>query len=395
MTLESSQKRTGILLGGSGLIGGAITHYFKKLGYLGYDLWAPNSKKLSLRVPEDIQQYFETYRPSFIINTAIAPIDSDPLLSLETNYLGSINLAKVAIALNIPYIHLSSAATMPAGLNLKEDDHLALNPNLSNYCKSKLMTELTLQHMWKTMGLDCTIIRLAVVYGKHDHKIQGLHRLIYSVVDQAMPVLFTKEDAIHSYSHTKKLPPFIHYILEHRPEFSRQVYNFVDPEPILLSEAILTIKTYLQLSTPKEIYAPYYLAKIAKSWLCWMVKKLNRVGIEARVPAELQFLENFYQSQTLSSEKLAKSSYGIRDREITFFSSLPSLLEYYLTRWEHLNLVSLNDYQFFDPKRQVESFISEPHNFLENTHRNLKKTSHTFKENGKHMDANQQNRINP
>ena len=87
MALESSQKKQGILLGGSGLIGGAITYYFKKLTGDDYDLLAPNSKKLSLRVPEDIKDYLQKIQPDFIINTAIAAIDADPLLSFETNLI--------------------------------------------------------------------------------------------------------------------------------------------------------------------------------------------------------------------------------------------------------------------------------------------------------------------
>jgi nucleoside-diphosphate-sugar epimerase len=371
MTLESSQKKTGILLGGSGLIGGAITHYFKTLQDLNYELLAPNSKKLSLRVPEDIKQYLQRLKPDFIINTAIAALDSDPLLSFETNYLGTINLAKAAIALNIPYIHFSSAATMPSGVNLKEGNQLSLTADLTNYTKSKLMTELSLKHMWETMGLDCTIIRLGVVYGKHDHKIQGFHRLFFSIADQAMPVMLTKPDVAHSYTHTKKLPPFVQYILNHREEFSGQTYNFVDPEPVLLSEIILTIKAYLQLSTPREIYVPYHLSKLARTGLCWLMRKLSGIGIEARMPAEMQFLDNFYQTQTLSADKLTKSSYGLRDRDITVFSRLPVLLEYYLTRWVHLNLVSLRDYDFFDPKNRADDFQYNPGKLLKNIHQNM------------------------
>lgn len=371
MAFENLQKKQGIILGGSGLIGGAITYYFKTLAGDDYDLLAPNSKKLSLRVPEDIKQYLQKIQPDFIINAAIASIDADPLLSFETNYLGSINLAKAALALKIPYIHFSSAATMPNDLNMREDNQLILTQNLSNYTKSKLMTELTLRHMWETMGLDCTIIRLAVVYGKHDHKIQGFHRMFFSIADQAMPVLVTKPGVKHSYSNTKKLPPFIHYILEHRDEFSGQVYNFVDQEPVELAKIILTIKAYLQLNTPKEIYVPYRFAKFVQTCLAWSMKKLSRIGIEARMPAELQFLENFYHSQTLSPEKLAQSSYGLRQSEVTVFSELPSLIEYYLTRWEHLNLVSLNEHEFFDPKKRAEDFLHSPSDLMEKIHGNM------------------------
>lgn len=373
-------KKLGVLLGGSGLIGGAITYYFKKMADQEIELLSPNSKKLSLRVPNDIKQYFKKIKPDFIINSAIASLDSDPQLALETNYIGSINLARAAISLNIPYIHFSSSATLPGGLDLSEDDRLPLTPELSNYAKSKLMAELTLQHLWETEGLDCTIIRLGVVYGKHDHKIQGFHRLFFSIVDQAMPVMMTKPGILHSYTNTRKIPPFVHYILNHRDEFSGQIYNFVDKNPVDLSELILTIKSYLQLSLPKEIYVPYSIAQIGKAILSWLTKKLSIISIETRMPAELMFLKNFYQTQTLSTDKLARSSYGLPEQEKTVFSELPSMIEYYLTRWEHLNLISSFNESFYHPGMLGADFSTAPDKLLEAAHNHKLKEIENFME---------------
>jgi len=192
-------KKLGVLIGGSGLIGGTLLHYFKTRTNDDIEILAPNSKHLSLREPEDIQQYFRRFKPDFIINTAITAIDSDPQFAFEVNYLGSINLAKMAAEMNIPYIHFSSAAVMPIGENLSEDDVLPLSPKMSNYVKSKLMAELTLKHLREKQGLDYSVVRLAVVYGKHDHKIQGFHRLLFSIIDQAMPLMLTRRGVKHSF----------------------------------------------------------------------------------------------------------------------------------------------------------------------------------------------------
>ncbi len=359
-----SPKKVGVLLGGSGLIGGAITHYFKKMANRRIELFSPNSKKLSLRVPNDIKQYLKKIKPDFIINTAISSLDSDPQLALETNYLGSVNLAKAALSLKIPYIHFSSSATMPNGLNLSEEDNLTLTPELANYAKSKLMAEITLRHLCETQGLDCTIIRLGVVYGKHDHKIQGFHRLLFSIADQAMPAMMTKKGVLHSYTNARKIAPFVHYILEHRNEFTKQTYNFVDRNPVYLAELILTIKSYLQLKLPREIYIPYPLARMGRAILTWLVRKMSIISIEARMPAELMFLENFYISQTLSPDKLANSSYGLPEPDRTVFSELPSMLEYYLTRWEHLNLISSFNESYFHPDMLGERFTRTPEEIL-------------------------------
>ena len=166
-------------------------------------------------------------RPSgaIIPRSIFSTSSSDALLSYEVNYLGSINLARVALALGIPYIHISSAATLPPGDNLTEEDHLPLDRSLSNYAKSKLMTEMTLKHMHEKYGLDYTLIRMAIVYGAHDHKIQGINRLLFNIVDRAMPFMLTKKKGVlHSYSNASKVPFFIHHILKNREEFSGQTY---------------------------------------------------------------------------------------------------------------------------------------------------------------------------
>lgn len=365
ITTPARPKRLGVLVGGSGLIGGALMHYFKTKTDESIDVLSPNSKKLSLREPDDILRYFRKYRPDFIINAAIAAIDADAQLAYEVNYLGAVHLARVAMALDIPYIHFSSAAIMPDGENLDENALRPLSADLSNYAKSKLLAELTLRHLHETRGLDYTGIRLGVVYGKHDHKIQGFHRLFFSIMNRAMPVMLTRRGVRHSYTHAKKLPPFVHYLLDHRQEFAGRTYNFVDPQPVELAAVILTIKRYLELAIPREIYVPYPLAKFGRSALELLVRGLSRVGVEARMPGELMFLENFYKSQTLSPARLLGSSYRDLQPEVTVYSKLPEMIEYYLTRWEQLNLISSYNREIFDPGHRREVFVSDPRRLLE------------------------------
>lgn len=364
-----TSKRIGVVIGGSGLIGGALTHFYKTTSRT-TEILAPSSKKLSLRVPDDIKQYFNHYRPAFIINAAIAPIDSNPQMALETNYLGTVNLAQIALDLGIPYIHISTAATLPPGENLIEDEHLPLTGDLPNYPKSKLMAELTLKHLGKTQGLDYTIIRLAIVYGEHDHKIQGFNRLIFSIANQSLPFMLTKKGVMHSYSNNIKLSHFIDYIIDRRKEFSGKTYHFVDPEPVELTQLIFSIKSQLGLKTPWNICVPYGLANTGKACIRWIVKKMIRIGIEARIPAELMFIENFYKSQTLSSKKLKDSSYKDPAPKVTVFTELPAIIEYYLTRWKHLNLLSISDENQKRHQNWILDFQDSPTTLLDNLHNN-------------------------
>jgi nucleoside-diphosphate-sugar epimerase len=359
-----NDKKLGVLIGGSGLIGGGILNYFKTSNKEEFELLAPNSKRLSLRESEDIRIYLKRYTPDFIINTAITTIDSNPLLTLETNYLGTVNLARAAVDLGIPYIHFSSAAVMPTGENLGEDDQLRLTPELDNYPKSKLLAELALQEMHRTLGLDYTNIRLAVVYGAHDHKIQGFQRMLFSLADQTMPFLFTNQQAMHSYSNAKKVPSFVHHLLTHREEFSGQTVHFVDPNPVSLSQLILTIKSYLELKRPREIFLPYRLAKFGAKSMVALTRILRRIGIESKMPPELMFLKNFYQTQTLSATKLGQSSFVDPNPRATVFTELPMLIQYYLARWEDLNLILPYDKVYFDPSKRADIFLNDPEQML-------------------------------
>ncbi|BHH82519.1 NAD-dependent epimerase/dehydratase family protein [Desulforhopalus sp. 52FAK] len=357
-------KKIAVLTGGSGLIGGTIVNFYKKNHPDTVDIRAPSSKKLSLREEEDIKRYLLEVKPDFVINAAMANLAASGQLSYEVNYKGPINLARAANALNIPYIHISSAATLPQGENLTEADTLPLSASLSNYAKSKLMAELSLEKMARESGLDYTCIRLAIVYGAHDHKIQGFHRLLFSVADEAIPVLFTKKGILHSYTNSRKLPYFINHALNNRAEFSGNTYHFVDKNPVDLATLILTIKSYLNLDRPKEVFVPFWVANYGKSFVELVLKGVRKLGIQAAVPPEMMFLDNLYSPQTLSAEKLNSSSFIDPLPNETIFTRLPELVVYYLSRWTHENLIttfkdildeeSVEDIFDIDPKRLLE-----------------------------------------
>ena len=365
---SQTKKRLGVLIGGSGLIGGTLAHYFKTKTDDEIEIRAPSSKKLSIRTAEDIKAYLRRVQPDFVINTAMAALDSDAQLAFEVNYLGTVNLARACCALDIPYIHMSSASPLPNGRNLTEEDHLPLSPALSNYAKSKLMSERTLKYMGKHKGLDYTVVRLAIVYGEHDHKIQGFHRLFFTIADESMPFLITKKGVQHSYTNANKLPYFVHHILDNREEFSGATYHFVDREPIALDELILTIRSYLELHRPREMYVPYSVIRSGKYFLERLASLLSWFGISVRLPPELMFLENFYHSQTLNCDKLLNSSFVDPFPDETVISALPKLVIYYLTRWGHLNLITTFNEEFFGCNELENDFRCSPRELLNSIH---------------------------
>ena len=231
------------------------------------------------------------------------------------------------------------------------------------------MCEMTLKHMHEQDGLDFTAIRLAVVYGKHDHKTQGFHRLLHSIADQAMPFFLTAKGVQHSYTNAKKIPHFIHHALQNRSEFSGQLYNFVDSEPVELVHLIKTIKNFLGVNKPRNIFLPLPIANFGAGALKILLKNLLCIGIDAKMPAELMFLNQFYKTQTLDAAKLKDSSFTDPWPEETIYSKLPDIIEYYISRWEHRNLISGFNDDFFEPQKDVQQFINEPQQLIQEIHK--------------------------
>jgi len=298
----------------------------------------------------------------------MANLASDGQLAFEVNFLGPLNLARAAAALKIPYIHISSAATLPPGTDLNEKNTIPISPELSNYAKSKLMAEKTLHLMAREYGLDYSCVRLGIVYGAHDHKIQGFHRLLFSIADQSMPVLFTRKNTFHSYSNARKLPFFINHMIENREEFSNITCHFVDKNPVDLATLILTIKSYLQLNSPRELYVPYMMANTGKKVLVFLLRFLRKFGLKADLPPELMFLDSFYKSQTLSPARLQASSFIDPMPEETIFTRLPDLIAYYLTRWSHQNLITTYNESLEFTGSVIDDFKNNPTKLLETVH---------------------------
>jgi len=62
---QAARKKIGVLIGGSGLIGGTLVHYFKTTTPDKIEIRAPSSKKLSIRSQDDIRNYFNEVTPDF------------------------------------------------------------------------------------------------------------------------------------------------------------------------------------------------------------------------------------------------------------------------------------------------------------------------------------------
>ena len=191
----------------------------------------------------------------------------------------------------------------------------------------------------------------------------------FSIADESMPFLFTKKGIKHSYSNSRKIPYLIHHMLDRREEFGCQTYHFVDREPVELADLIMTIKSYLQLKSPRKVFVPYSVARTGKRSVQIILRLLTKIGLKATLPPELMFLGAFYRTQALSCEKLENSSFEDPMPEETVYTRLPEMIIYYLKRWAHQNLITTFDEKVeFDSQIQ-EDFKHNPMALLESMHR--------------------------
>ena len=102
----------------------------------------------------------------------------------------------------------------------------------------------------------------------------------------------------------------------------------------------MTIKGFLQLKSPRNVYVPYPVARTGKKSIQVILRMLTKVGLKANLPPELMFLGAFYRTQTISSEKLDNSSFVDPMPNETVYTRLADMIPYYLTCWSRQNLIT-------------------------------------------------------
>lgn len=140
--------------------------------------------------------------------------------------------------------------------------------------------------------------------------------------------------------------------------------------PVDLASLILTIKHYLQFKSPREIFIPYFMADLAQKGLTFILRFIKKIGIKADLPPELIFLDNFYKSQTLSVSRLEASSFVDPIPEETVYTRSPELVNYYLPRWNHENLITTHGEDLDSKESVIKDFQHDPMKLLKAVHSN-------------------------
>lgn len=152
-----------LITGGSGFVGSATTKLMDKLGmkWINYDVMEGND----IRDTQNLESFFDEYGITRILHLAaiarFADADKDPMLTFETNHVGTANVAMMAKKHGIPLVYASTGSVyMPITQDPPITEDFKVMGN-SQYACSKLIGEKLVQRHSPHI-----ILRYAHIYGK-------------------------------------------------------------------------------------------------------------------------------------------------------------------------------------------------------------------------------------
>lgn len=197
-----------LVTGGSGFVG---SHLIPKLVEMGHDVYSMlrySTGRYVLGEMKNVKTVYADLRESFRVGEVIRSIQPDVVFHLaaisaqsysyahpqevmETNYLGTINLAESCYKL-VPhfqqFIFSGSAeeyGVQPYGVPIRED--APLNPH-SPYAVSKVCADYYLSYMWYAYQFPATIMRAYNTFGRKENPHFLVERVISQMVDGKSPV---------------------------------------------------------------------------------------------------------------------------------------------------------------------------------------------------------------
>lgn len=130
-----------LITGGSGLLGKSL---ITELTNRGHDIYAPSSSIMNIKDKSAVKHAINHFNPQIIIHCAaiakFADAEKKPIDTIETNIVGTCNIAEECISHNIRLVYISTSHVFDGTEgNYKSTDKV--NP-LTKYSKSKVAGEM-------------------------------------------------------------------------------------------------------------------------------------------------------------------------------------------------------------------------------------------------------------
>ena len=222
------------ITGHLGFVGSETVRYFKEKGLevVGYDILEGND----VRNAENFKQFCIEHKPDRILHLAaiarFAEADTDPKLAVETNTMGTSNVAAVSGLLGIPMVYSSTGSIyMPITEEppITEDFKTAGN---SIYGCTKLFGEKYVQDLSSIW----IILRYSHLYGK-DKRYHGLIGGFLNKIETFMKPELHGGKQSNDFTYVKDIAVANYCAVTASPDNWRQVYNIGTGEELTAEAA--------------------------------------------------------------------------------------------------------------------------------------------------------------
>ena len=162
MQLQRPSLRRVLLLGGGGLLGGALAPNLREAGI---DVTAPRSKELDIRDFDELRRWVHDGQPDLLFNAAaqssVDRAESDPDQAYQVNAVGAHNVALAALEADLPLVHISTDYVFDGNRRTPYRELHATGEPVNEYGRSKLQGELLVRHTTPRHF----IVRVAALFG--------------------------------------------------------------------------------------------------------------------------------------------------------------------------------------------------------------------------------------
>lgn len=271
-------KKTVLVTGGLGFIGGGLCHYLSKVGFdviIGSsrkDAFLPSELSTCLLAFVDLQSYKSLLKVCDKVDYVVhlASIDaqkslSDPTKAIKVNANGTDNLVKACIATNIEYfLYFSTAHIYGSNLKGRVDENTSPSP-INTYSESHKLAEDFLVKAFSKKELSGLILRLSNSVGlpliKPDSSKLFLNDICRQAIENQSIKINSNPYIERDFISLDSVYIAVKAILSRLPESSLPIFNFgsgITHSLLSIANIVIDRCEYLFNITPELLYQKKY-----------------------------------------------------------------------------------------------------------------------------------------
>ncbi len=279
-----------LITGCAGFIGSHLTDRLLSLGHevVGIDnfndYYDPNIKEMNLNLAkksnrillqrvdildiESLKKIFVKEKPEYVMHLAaragVRPSIENPLIYVEVNVLGTVNLLKLSVEYKVKKFIFASSSSVYGNskkIPFKEND-LCQNI-ISPYAASKRSAELFVETFHKSYGLKSIILRLFTVYGQRGRVDMAPALFSKAILNNETLLQFGDGKSSRDYTFIDDIIDGLEKALNSNLDYG--VFNLGNNNPVTLEDFIKTIEKVANRKA-KILKRPRAQGDVGKTW---------------------------------------------------------------------------------------------------------------------------------